>query len=102
MTPKIRPVRDRLIIDFNNAVRRASRLAALKRLNTFAFSGFDGDQLLQVFGVGIETVNKFTNPVVGEFHSFPALKLSQATKVAALEQPYVVNAVAHHGETRQT
>ena len=40
------------------------------RFDTFAFGGFEGDEVLERGGIGGEIRNEFAEPGVGEFDSY--------------------------------
>ena len=61
MTPQIRTMRERFIVDFDDVIGAGF-------FNALALGGLDGDPARQFGGRRIQAFYQFPQPVIGKFH----------------------------------
>src|SRR5436190_538253 len=70
-------------------------------LDTFALRRFHREKPAELFGVNIDAVYKFIDPVIRKLHRERPSELFCEPQIAACQQPDIVNAVAHHHQSCQ-
>src|SRR5262245_47632139 len=70
---------------------------ATNLIDGFDFDSEHGQTLGELFGRPIE-IDVLLQPIQCNFHTRRRLKLLQETLVVLIEQPYVIDAIADHGD----